>query len=408
MAATDPENGLRDRGEPAIQKCKRCRENTAVVVVRQENLCCECFDKYVRSKCIKRMETYRVRYPDTAPRTLLLPVSFGISSTTLLYLLCGQLARQSSQAGRTGFSLLIVHVDETCIDSSLPPRSHLDALRSRFPDAGHYTAVGIEDIYQFRNAAREVELAAGVDEEKAHGGFDAREAVRNLLGALASPTSRTDVLAVLRTRLVVEIAKREGCEGVLWGDTTTRLAEKTLGETAKGRGFSIPWRTADGDSPFGVKFHYPLRDLLKSELVNYVSLSLPASREPLLLLCAAYSAQPKHSAASAASGRNITIDELMTQYFESIETQYPSIVANVVRTAGKLQPLRGSADGGHCMICGLPGDGAGGDMTLSALTLNAGADEGEKPRNGNKRSDMCYGCARSTYGAASYDWPLEP
>lgn len=292
MAATDPENGLRDRGEPAIQKCKRCRENTAMVVVRQENLCwcvvlpcgggrdapphryqkknsesdrikkkgkkkltpssSECFDKYVRSKCIKRMETYRVRYPDTTPRTLLLPVSFGISSTTLLYLLCGQLARQSSQAGRTGFSLLIVHVDETCIDSSLPSRSHLDALRSRFPDAGHYTAVGIEDIYQFRNAAREVELAAGVDEEKAHGGFDAREAVRNLLGALASPTSRMDVLAVLRTRLVVEIAKREGCEGVLWGDTTTRLAEKTLGETAKGRGFSIPWRTADGDSPFGM------------------------------------------------------------------------------------------------------------------------------------------------------------
>lgn len=113
-------------------------------------------------------------------------------------------------------------------------------------------AVGIEDIYQFRNAAREVELAAGVDEEKAHGGFDAREAVRSLLGALASPTSRTDVLAVLRARLVVEIAKREGCEGVLWGDTTTRLAEKTLGETAKGRGFSIPWRTADGDSPFGM------------------------------------------------------------------------------------------------------------------------------------------------------------
>lgn len=143
--------------------------------------------------------------------------------------------------------------------------------------------------------------------------------------------------------------------------------------------------------------------------MNYVSVSLPGSREPLLALCAAYSAQPKHSAASAASGRNITIDELMTQYFESIETQYPSIVANVVRTAGKLKPPPpGSADGGPCMICGLPGDGAGGDMTLSALTLNAGVNEGEKPGNGNKRSDMCYGCARSTYGAASYDWPLEP
>lgn len=199
-----------------------------------------------------------MRYPDTAPRRLLLPVSFGISSTTLLHLLCGQLQRQTSQAGRTGFSLLVAHIDESSIDGSLSARSHLDVLRARFPPPTaaaaeiSYVAVGIEDIYGFRNAAREVELAAGVDDEKAPGEVDARDALRKLLGALASPTSRTDVLAVLRTRLVVEIAKREGCEGVLWGDTTTRLAEKTLAETAKGRGFAIPWRTADGDSPFGM------------------------------------------------------------------------------------------------------------------------------------------------------------
>jgi cytoplasmic tRNA 2-thiolation protein 2 len=155
----------------------------------------------------------------------------------------------------------------------------------------------------------------------------------------------------------------------------------------------------------GIKFHYPIRDLLKSELVNYVSLTLPGSPEPLLPLCIAYSAQPKHSAANVVSGRNITIDELMTQYFEGIETQYPSIVANVVKTAGKLQPLRGNRDGESCRICGLPGDGAGEDMTLSALTLNARVSGGGKLEKG---SQMCYGCARSTHGAAPYDWPLEP
>lgn len=283
MPATDPHDGLQDRSEQAIQKCKRCTENTPAVVVRQESLCrcvvlwrglpfcpssryqnphprsttpltspphSECFDKYVRSKCIKRMEPYRVRYPAPAPRHLLLPISFGISSTALLHLLHGQLARQVSQSGRTGFSLLVVHIDESCVDGAPSARSHLDVLRARFP--ARYVALGIEDIYGFRNAAREVELAAGVDDEKAPGEVGAREALQRLLGALASPTSRTDVLAVLRTRLVVEIAKREGCEGVLWGDTTTRLAEKTLAETAKGRGFAIPWRTADGDSPFGM------------------------------------------------------------------------------------------------------------------------------------------------------------
>lgn len=212
----------------------------------------ECFDKYVRSKCIKRMESYRVRYPpDPSPRTLLLPTSFGVSSTTLLHLIDTQLKTQLERSGRTGFSLLVVHIDETCIDPSLPPRTHIDALQKRFPDVGRYTAVGIEDIYDFRNIAREVELEAGVDEEKGHSGFDKEDAVRRLLSALPSPTSRMDILSILRTRLVVEIAKREGCEAVLWGDTTTRLAEKTLSETAKGRGFSVPWRTAEGESPFG-------------------------------------------------------------------------------------------------------------------------------------------------------------
>lgn len=322
-----------------------------------------------------------------------------------------------------------MHIDESCVDPSVPSREHLYVLQKRFPRVGRYIDTRLEDIYDFRNAAREVELEVGVDEEKGHGGFDKKEAVRKLLLALPSPTSRMDVLSILRTRLIVETAKREGCEAVLWGDTTTRLAEKTLAETAKGRGFSIPWQTADGDSPFGmlfflglgfclyralltnsagIKFHYPIRDLLKSELVNYVSLTLPGSPEPLLSLCVAYSTEPKHSAAKAVSGRNITIDELMIQYFEGIETQYPSIVANVVKTAGKLEPPQGDVRKDSCRICGLPGDGAGGDMTLSALTLNETVSGEEKSENGNKRNGMCYGCARSTHGATSYDWPLEP
>lgn len=87
--------------------------------------------------------------------------------------------------------------------------------------------------------------------------------------------------------------------------------------------------------------------------------------------------------------------------------QYPSIVANVVKTAGKLQPLRGNASSDSCRVCGLPGDGAGGDMTLSALTLGGEVSGGEL-KNRGKRSGMCYGCARSTHGATIYDWPLEP
>lgn len=411
MVTAEPENGVRALEIKAAQKCKRCKEADALVIVRQESLCSECFDKYVRSKYIKRMESFRVHYApnDTGvivptQTVLLVPISFGVSSTALLNLISNQLKDQRQRSnGQTGYSCLVIYVDESCVDPAVPPQESIKPVQERFPDIGTFRAVRIEDIYDFRNAAREVELEHGVDEEK--GGsdtFDKKEALMRLLSSLPSTTSRMDILSILRIRLIVEIAKREGCAAVLWGDSTTRLAQKTLSETAKGRGFSIPWRTADGDSPFGIEFRYPVRDLLKNELVNYVSIPLPTSPEPLLPLCAAYSPEAKHTAANAASGRNITIDELMIQYFDGIEAQYPSIVANVVSTVGKLKPLRRPTGIANCKICGLPGDGAGEDITLSALTLNAVADPG------NAKSSMCYGCARAMHGAGTYDWPLEP
>lgn len=101
----------------------------------------------------------------------------------------------------------------------------------------------------------------------------------------------------------------------------------------------------------------------------------------LLPLCIAYSAQPKHSAAAATSGRNITVGELLTQYMESMELQYPSTVMNVVRMGDKLK----AKDGEPCTICGLPVDGRG--------NLTLGAEEECVP------SRLCYGCMRATHGA---------
>lgn len=115
--------------------------------------------------------------------------------------------------------------------------------------------------------------------------------------------------------------------------------------------------------------------------------------EPIVDLCIAFSAQPKHSVAAATSGRNITVDELMTQYFEQMEMQYPSIVNNVVRTADRLTVVEQEA--AACRICGLPGDGG-----LSGLTL------GELPDA--EASGMCYGCMRATHGASQQlSWPVK-
>ncbi|RPB00031.1 hypothetical protein L873DRAFT_1766628 [Choiromyces venosus 120613-1] len=395
--------------------CKRCNTNPSVINLRSEHMCGTCFDKYTRSKCIKRTETYRVRYnppdTDTTPRRLLLPLSFGISSITLLHLLNAQLQTQLERTSRTGFVLLVMYVDESAIDPSVPTGdTSIRAVQARFPDVGEYMVAKLEGIYEFSHAVKSFEMGAAATPQQ-HTDWEGR--LKELIAALPTPSSRMDVLQILRTRLMVELARKHACEAVLWGDTTTRLAEKTLAETAKGRGFSIPWQTADGESPFGVKFLYPLRDLLKKEVAVYVSLDLPT---PLRPLCFAVPQEGEGEEGEggrkkyAAVGKGITIDELMTQYFEGIEGQYPSIVANVVRTAGKLVTEGGVVRIGRCKICGLPRDGGGGELVLDAETKLGESSNREANGNGHgekkEGSDMCYGCARSVHGAKTYEWPL--
>ena len=208
------------------------------------------------------------------------------------------------------------------------------------------------------------------------------EKLGRLFGSLTSATARSDVISTLRNRLVIEHAKSINCEGILWGDSTTRLAEKTLAETAKGRGFSLPWHVADGQSPFGLTFNYPLRDLLKKELVSYID--IVGEHLPSVVL----ESVPTQA---SMSSKNTTIDDLMKQYFESVEENFPSIVSNVVRTTGKLEAIPTSAAMSRCRLCSMPvSDGRfgiygwGGDQHGSVNTAES-----------NSGAQLCYGCTRS-------------
>jgi cytoplasmic tRNA 2-thiolation protein 2 len=70
--------------------------------------------------------------------------------------------------------------------------------------------------------------------------------------------------------------------------------------------------------------------------------------------------------------KNSTIDDLTKAYFSGVEVDYPSIVANVVRTTSKLQARTLQDVEAHCELCDLP-------------------LEGQAP----ERSRLCYGCIRT-------------
>ncbi|OCK82614.1 hypothetical protein K432DRAFT_292874 [Lepidopterella palustris CBS 459.81] len=368
----------------AGHNCRRCRIAEASLIVRAEPLCRDCFIKYIHTKVIKRMEAFRVRHSSQDQiRTLLLPVSFGVSSVTLLHLLDHHLKGQKEKTKRTGFGLRILFVDTSAVERDSPDAGLICGLRDRFPDHS-YSTINLEDVFEIASGNNENEPSKPSETSNGHDTIvSAENPLEQLLSSMPSATARSDVISTLRTKLIARFAKENGCEGILWGDTTTKLAERTLSETAKGRGFSLPWQVCDGESPVGITYYYPLRDVLKKELVAHAELVDPAL-SPLIF-------RSSNPTQLSTNSKNTTIDDLMKQYFESVEENYPSIVANVVRTVGKLEAAPSQDPSLHCRLCNMPvSDGKfgihgwGGDQHDSEVVSL------DTPHGG-----LCYGCTRS-------------
>ncbi|TAQ90649.1 hypothetical protein B7494_g1027 [Chlorociboria aeruginascens] len=335
--------------------CKRCDNDPATLQIRSDPVCQKCFSSYITTKTIKRMETYRTRGSTAkTPKKLLLPLSFGPSSACLLSILDQHLQGQYDRMNRAAYELLVVHIDLYLDDVDRRKSSTLlEKYQARFPRHTYSSSIGLEEALNLDAIDWKT---LGISHTPAGPQASNIERMQEIFSSMPSATSRADIISTLLTRLIVDLAMRNGCESVLLGDSTTRLAEKTLTETAKGRGFSLPWQVSDGMSPYGIGFNYPLRDLLKKEIFTYSSLTSPSLTDLIL--------HQSPSPNISASSKLTTIDDLMAQYFESVEENYPSIVANVVRTSSKLKPI----SGGSSTACGTLGFGIGVDGCCKGLS----------------------------------------
>ncbi|PGH36902.1 cytoplasmic tRNA 2-thiolation protein 2 [[Emmonsia] crescens] len=361
--------------------CMDCKVTPATETVRKRDLCQQCFILFIGSKVVKRMEKYRPRNaPKNRQRKLLLPLSYGVSSSTLLHILNLQLERQiSNGSGRRAYD---IHVLNVGVCGQLDSR-RLDLFREAYP-LHTYSQVPLHSIFQHDTAIKDVISEYIGPEFIDDPSKTDQERLDIFRLSLSTATSRADIDGILLTRLVVAIAKEQDCDGILWGDSDSRLASKALSNVAKGRGFSSSWDVCDGMSPWGIQFNFPLRDLFKFELSTYVSLALPKA------LVVVDSERPS---VDNLSNKNMSIENLLSHYVETQGEKYPGIMANIVRTIDKLQP-RPADTGSKCVLCGMPVDNSGEDPT--ALGGPGGSqyvlrDRRERPMTGT----LCYGCARS-------------
>lgn len=353
--------------------------------------------------------------PNSNVRKFYAGLSFGPSSSALVDI-CEQIIVGRLSRGRdAAFSLHVVHVDtdleqvDTEAGTSSPAEQRLDRWRARYPRFT-FERVPLTDVLALDTIdwAALLPQPSSTEEAPQTQRPSTPADLRTIITNLPSATSRRDVLDLLVRRLLISkaafTAENAPYDALLLGCSTTALAERTLAETAKGRGFSLPWQINDGAVEDGaghkLALYYPVRELFRNELILYLNAVAqpPLTEGDFVLMPGAAS-----SAAAVVSHKDLSIEEVMTRYFAEVEANYPSIVANVVRTTAKLE--RHGHDHVHdhdtddgastgCRVCGMPLDEAGNERWKGEIGHLDGP-EGD-PRQRVER--LCYGCERSIHG----------
>ncbi|KAK3340086.1 hypothetical protein B0H65DRAFT_577577 [Neurospora tetraspora] len=451
--------------------CVKCRSNPGTLDSRGQLVCRLCFQKFISAKCIKQigllnkdvrsssssaLSDYHSTQKNAGPpqassRRYLLGLSLGPSSAALLELLNENVEFQVGRGRNAPFELGVVHVSGAGLEGDGKGRERekveevVRRLGRRYPRF-EFRVVYLEEVVGLETVDWEglglgLGLGGFVTEQKDETEVTTTtkaERLRQLFDNLpSSTTSRTDLLRLFTRHLLIAEARKSQCHALLLGSSTTALAELTLSETAKGRGFSLPWQINDGvlgvpsfspnsssslkTDETGILIYHPLRDALRKELVTFTKLS--GEPTPIADLLPETDLT---TTAAVVSHKDLSIEEVMVRYFADVEENYPSIVANVARTTGKLMRLFGGggagADGDEgvrsktegedeneeeddddeerlCGLCSMPLDEFGDQRWKGELGEDNYRDvvvggEGEK----KTKQRICYGCERSIRG----------
>lgn len=356
----------------------------------------DCYVTFIDTKVNRRLATLNRETQTThkpVPRRYLAGLSFGSSSSVLAQVLDGKTQYHASKKGSAAFDCHVVHVDtdlnspEPTAGEITPAQRLLAKYREKHPRIT-FECVHLSKVLEVKT----VDWAALPSIE----GSDNVERLRNLFDSLPSVSSKADILRLFIRHLLLNLAIEKSYNALLLGHSTTALASLTLSEVANGRGFAVPWQVNDGPytvctyeqrstkdstpsqevSRTTIPVYYPMRETFKGEITIFVSLT-PALEELVLVDNAA--------TGSVVSHKDLSIEEVVGRYFETVEESYSGVVANVVRITAKLDKAEGTES---CRLCGMTRDELGDSRWAGEL----GDEEDEAG------ADLCYGCKRSLNG----------
>lgn len=255
---------------------------------RGETFCAACYRDFVARKTRPQLTQLRVSgVPgSTEPPLVVAGVAYTPAALALVCVLADLRDAQIQKHGAAGFRLVCVHVEDA---------EPLSAPAWPFPDV------------DLENLSLEARAGAADEQDPAPG-----------VPALDRSTAH-DVRAIRVRRRVLAYARSHDAF-VAYAFTTTRLAELTLAETVKGRGAAVPELVAPSKES---RVLYPLRDLNDEEARHFCDMN------GLTPYVRAQELPPRVTTRQS-------IDEIVHEYFGSVQQEFPGVVATVAKVASRL------------------------------------------------------------------------
>lgn len=405
-------------------KCSRCKDNEATVLSRRELFCQDCFIRFICGKQRKHMgsDRYKVKFSDDVKRDkVILPMSYGKSSLVLLDILISMFEEQTKNPrAKIGFEVDVVHINDSKVISYQDDvGSVLRKLKNHYALEKYpitFTDVGIESIL---NTGDVSSLTLHKDFTSTSTRGSSSVTMDDIFEGCPNRASKKDILDVIVKQLIERYAVAKGATSILWAHSMTSLADEVIALTVKGRGSEIFKQLTDGVVPFGeseIDVVHPLRDCSLGEIEKFVQMK---GLEEFLLV-------PSDSP-ERMMNKQKTINEVVENYFKTVDSSDDNIVSTVVKTGAKLGEPR-NFDGKVCSICNgkiyndpmnwlknithhsnLPPETEVEKESLREwLDMNIQTGITDQESASANEIDFCYGCAVTVGGfnQSKIEWPV--
>ncbi|XP_035667232.1 cytoplasmic tRNA 2-thiolation protein 2-like [Branchiostoma floridae] len=386
---------------PAAKKknCVRCGKDAVLVVQTSAAFCRECFLNYFTHKFRSGLGKSRVVQPG---EKVLLAFSGGPSSAALLHLVKRGM-EEGTQKKRLRIEPGVVFIDEGSIIQGFDVDQRQRSVQTISKIAGesgfpvHH--VMLEDIttVQATEADLPVSNCAGTspatteDVERQVKSLStddtSADRLKRLFEEAKSLTAKEDLLQILRSKLLVRVARTHGYTKVMVGDSGTRLSVRIMADIAQGRGAALPLNTGFADDRHGdVVIVRPMRDFIAKEISMYNTIcQVESAFLPTLTTRVAEKA---------------SIGHLTEAFISGLQVNFPSTVSTVFRTGAKLcvSDTENRPEGyKRCAMCKAPLDtGQQGLLQSSVYKTSLAADDesdGGVVTGQDLCPSLCHGCS---------------